>query len=73
MTEPGGSTADFNVGEEVLYGGERFVIAGRSDDPVFRYRLLATTPEGAKVVWAMFGELERLPAYSRSRDDSGDY
>lgn len=73
MTDTGDPATDFNVGEEVLYGGERFVIAGRSEGGVFRYRLLATRPEGAEVVWALGGDLVRLPAYTRIPDDTADY
>lgn len=67
------AAADFDIGEEVLCAGIRFVVAGRSDTPAYRYRLLATTSQGAKVVWAPAGDLERPPSYTRPRDDSADY
>ncbi len=59
----------FNVGEEVLYEEERYVISaiehGRS-----RYRLLATTPAGARIVWATPDELTKMARYTTASDDT---
>ena len=63
----------YNVGEEVLFDGERYVIAGRADGPAFRYRLLATSAAGARVAWAQPGQLSRLASYTESRDDTDTY
>lgn len=60
----------FNVGEEVLFDGERYVIAGRIEGTPRRYRLLATTAEGAKVAWALPQSLARLTRYTQALDDT---
>lgn len=63
------AVATFTVGEEVLYDDERFVIAGISITPPYYYRLLATGKRGAKVVWAVEKELEKIRAYTESKRD----
>ena len=63
----------YNVGEEVLFADERYVIAGLSDGPTYRYRLLATGPQGARVAWAQPQDLARLSRYTDPRDDTGQY
>ncbi len=60
----------FSVGEEVLYQGERYVISTASPRPPYQYRLLATTPDGAKVVWAMHADLGKLERYTKPLDDT---
>ena len=60
----------FTVGEEVLYEGERFVVSERSAEPPYRYRLLATTPRGARMVWARHEQLDKMRAYTRPIDDT---
>lgn len=59
----------FTVGEEVLFEGERYVVSSidRTDG---RYRLLATTPDGARVVWAPAAGLRKMERYTRSHDDT---
>lgn len=63
----------FTIGEEVLYHGERFVIAGTREVAPYRYRLLATTPAGAKVVWATESQLEPMETYTRPNNDTDTY
>jgi hypothetical protein len=60
----------FSVGEEVLYQGERYVISTASPRPPYQYRLLATTPEGAKVQWALAADLTKMERYTRALDDT---
>ncbi|MBX3139479.1 MAG: hypothetical protein KF875_01860 [Trueperaceae bacterium] len=60
----------FSVGEEVLYKGERYVISTASPRPPYQYRLLATTPEGAKVRWALAADLTKMERYTRALDDT---
>lgn len=59
----------FTVGEEVLFDGERYVVSSidRTDD---RYRLLATTQDGARVVWAPGTGLRKMERYTLARDDT---
>ncbi len=63
----------FSTGEEVLYRGDRYVISTASPLPPYQYRLLATTPEGARVVWAQASELGKMERYTRARDDTAVY
>jgi hypothetical protein len=63
--------ATFTIGEEVMYDEIRFVIAGKREDGPTRYRLLATRPEGARIVWATEGEIGKMRAYTEPRDDTG--
>ena len=65
--------ATFTIGEEVMYDEERFVIANISADEPIRYRLLATTPSGARVVWAEPKDLEKMSNYTRANDDTARY
>lgn len=60
----------FTVGEEVLFRGERYVVAGMRPEP-YRFRLLATRPEGARIVWAAESELAPMRSYTDPRDDTG--
>lgn len=59
----------FTVGEEVLFDDERYVVStiDRADG---RYRLLATTPDGARVVWAPGARLRKMERYTLARDDT---
>jgi hypothetical protein len=63
----------FTMGEEVLYDGERYVIWGASDDEPLRYRLLATSPQGARIVWALPETLEKMTPYTKAWDDTAKY
>jgi hypothetical protein len=54
----------FTVGEEVLYNGERFVVAGIDPSRPYPYRLLATTPKGARIVWAKADQFAKLANYT---------
>lgn len=57
--------ASFTIGEEVHYQGKRFVISRVLAGPPQRYRLLATTPDGALVVWAAESGLEKIERYTK--------
>lgn len=60
----------FNIGEEVLYQGERYSVSiARLEEP-YRYRLVRTTRDGAEVVWAQADELQKIESYTRPRDDT---
>ena len=59
----------FTVGEEVLFEDERFVIAA-IEPGGGRYRLLATTTSGARVVWAPHAKLQKMTRYTLARDDT---
>jgi hypothetical protein len=60
----------FTVGEEVLVDDVRYVVSSIEGDPPTRYRLLATTPTGARVRWAAPAQLQKLTVYVRPRDDT---
>lgn len=61
----------FTVGEEVLFEGRRYVITTSSADPPYRFRLVATTPDGASVTWARPEQLQKIESYTRPVDDTG--
>jgi hypothetical protein len=61
---------DFTHGEEVLLGGERFVISTIEGSPPTRYRLLASGPSGPLVVWASPRELRKIERYTHAHDDT---
>jgi hypothetical protein len=63
----------YRVGEEVVYRGDRYVVAEASDDAPYRYRLLATTHAGAQFVWANEAELAKIVGYTAPRDDTTIY
>jgi len=61
------------VGEEVLYDGRRYVIAGRRPGP-YGVRLLAASGRhqgDGEIVWAPESGLSKLESYLRSREDTG--
>jgi len=60
----------FTHGEEVLVDGVRYVISASDGRPPTRYRLLATTPQGPRIVWAAASALRKIDAYTRPRDDT---
>jgi hypothetical protein len=64
----------YTVGEEVLYQGRRFVIAGIRPGP-YGVRLLAASDrhdEEADIVWASEAELAPLESYTRPRYDTDE-
>ena len=61
---------NFTVGEEVIVDDVRYVVSSIEGDPPTRFRLLATTPTGAKVRWAATDELRKMSAYVLPRDDT---
>lgn len=60
----------FEVGEEVVYDGQVFVVSARSAAPPFRYRLLASTAEGTRFVWAEESQLAKMERYLTALDDT---
>ncbi len=61
---------NFTVGEEVMVDDVRYVVSTIEGSPPERYRLLATTPQGAIVRWAAPSELVKMTVYVRPRDDT---
>jgi hypothetical protein len=61
---------NFTVGEEVLVDDVRYVVSTIEGDPPTRFRLLATTPNGARMLWAAPSELRKMAVYVRPRDDT---
>ena len=62
----------YTVGEEVLYQGRRYVIAGIGPG-AYGFRLLAASSrhaDDAAIVHAAESELEPIESYVRPRDDS---
>lgn len=60
----------FTIGEEVIHEDVRYVVAGIRGEGVPRFRLLATRPEGVRIVWATQNEIEKIRAYTEPRDDT---
>ena len=60
----------FTVGEEVLHDGVRYVIGDIEPGPPERFRLLATTLQGARIVWAPRRAVAKLTPYTRPNDDT---
>jgi hypothetical protein len=63
----------FTMGEEVLFEGERYVIWGISEREPICYRLLATTKQGAKIIWANLKDLEKIRRYTEAKNDTAKY
>jgi hypothetical protein len=63
----------FTMGEEVLFEGDRYVIWGISENEPKRYRLLATTNQGAKIIWANPKDLEKILKYTNPQNDTAKY
>jgi hypothetical protein len=63
----------FSMGEEVLYDDERYVIWGISEDEPKRYRLLATTKKGAKMLWVNPKALQKMRRYTEANNDTANY
>jgi uncharacterized protein with von Willebrand factor type A (vWA) domain len=57
----------FTMGEEVLYDGDRYVIWGMEPN---RYRLLASTKQGTKIIWANPKDVEKIRKYTEARNDT---
>ncbi|HEX7021208.1 MAG TPA: hypothetical protein VF171_00015 [Trueperaceae bacterium] len=58
--------ARFTIGEEVLYDGDRYVLAAIDTHRPNPYRLLATTRSGARFVWAHEGDLRKIRSYTEA-------
>ena len=63
----------FDVGEEVRYDGEVYVVSARSDEEPVRYRLLASRTDGARFVWALESQLSPMESYLKPHDDTAGY
>ncbi|MEX2542504.1 MAG: hypothetical protein WD314_11875 [Trueperaceae bacterium] len=63
----------YQVGEEVRFDGEVYVVSARSRQAPFRYRLLASKPDGTRFVWADERELSAMESYLRAFDDTRRY
>lgn len=63
----------FSVGEEVMFEGERFVIADISDSEPIRYRLLATHVKGTQIEWASKKQVKKIVSYTKTYDDTALY
>lgn len=63
----------FFVGDEVLYQDERYVISEQAKDGPYDFKLLATGPKGAKVIWATTSQLKKLDKYTKAADDTDTY
>ena len=60
----------YTVGEEVLFEDERYVVS-QVDATSGRYRLLATTPAGARIRWARHAQVQKMQRYVLPKDDTG--
>lgn len=63
----------FDVGEEVRYDGEVYVVSAKTDSQPVRYRLLASRTGGTRFVWALESQLGRMESYLTSSDDTAGY
>jgi hypothetical protein len=63
----------YQVGEEVLYDGDIYVVSARGPTPPYRYRLIASRPGGTRFIWAEEDELDRIDNYLRPLDDTERY
>ena len=63
----------FDVGEEVRYDGEVYVVSSVSASEPVRYRLLAVGTGGTRFVWALENQVGKMESYLRSRDDTSSY
>lgn len=63
----------FDIGEEVRYDGEVYVVSSISATEPVRYRLLAVGAGGTRFVWALENQLGKMDSYLRSRDDTSSY
>ena len=60
----------FTIGEEVLYGGERFVINTVRPQEPYQFCIIRTGEHGAKILWVTEAELSRLDRYIEQHDDT---
>ncbi len=63
----------YTIGEEVLYDDERYILAAKTYEEPVRYRLLASTPKGARVVWVNPQQLRKISKYTTPKDDTARY
>lgn len=57
----------------MVYDDEIYVVSAMTAQPPFRYRLLASRPEGTRFQWVDEALLEEVDSYLRPRDDTPDY
>ena len=61
----------YDVGEEVMYDEERYIISQIDEGRSSPYRLLAGSDKGGRIVWAREKDLERIKKYITAVHDSG--
>lgn len=61
----------FDVGEEVIYEEDRYIISQIVADRSSPYKLLAGSDRGGRIVWAREKDLERIKKYITAVHDSG--
>ncbi len=61
----------YDVGEEVLYDEERYIISQIDEGRSSPYKLLAGSDRGGRIVWAREKDLERIKKYITAVHDSG--
>ncbi len=60
------------VGEEVLYDGKRYVVAGKREGP-YGIRILSASDRGgteAQALWVDESELHTMTSYTEARHDT---
>jgi len=61
----------YDVGEEVMYDEERYIISQIDEGRSSPYKLLAGSDRGGRIVWAREKDLERIKTYITAVHDSG--
>ncbi len=61
----------YDVGEEVIYDEERYIISQIDQGRSSPYKLISSTNKGSRIVWAREKDLERMERYITAVHDSG--
>lgn len=61
----------YDVGEEVMYDEDRYIISQIDEGRSSPYKLLAGSDRGGRIVWAREKDLERIKKYITAVHDSG--
>ena len=61
----------YDVGEEVIYDEECYIISQIDQGRSSPFKLLSSTPKGSRIVWAREKDLERMDHYITAVHDSG--